>query len=168
MAKLTDNQERFVQELIKGKELCEVTSVLYKNPLDYQELLTRFGISDKQNNFVKDLSGGERQRLFIVLALIPDPKLVFLDELTTGLDARARRDVWEILSQLKKEGLSILLTSHFMDEVEALCDEILILKKGKTVFYGSVEDAKTESGKEKFEDAYLWFSDEEEAEYENN
>lgn len=161
-------QEAKYQELIKVKELCEVTSVLYKNPLDYQELLTRFGISDKQNNFVKDLSGGERQRLFIVLALIPDPKLVFLDELTTGLDARARRDVWEILSQLKKEGLSILLTSHFMDEVEALCDEILILKKGKTVFYGSVEDAKTESGKEKFEDAYLWFSDEEEAEYENN
>lgn len=161
-------QEAKYQELIKVKELCEVTSVLYKNPLDYQELLTRFGISDKQNNFVKDLSGGERQRLFIVLALIPDPKLVFLDELTTGLDARARRDVWEILSQLKKEGLSILLTSHFMDEVEALCDEILILKKGKTVFYGSVEDAKTESGKEKFEDAYLWFSNEEEAEYENN
>ncbi len=86
---------------------------------------------------------------------------MFLDELTTGLDARARRDVWKILSSLKEQGLSIVLTSHFMDEVEALCDEILILKKGKTVFYGTVDLAKKESGQEKFEDAYLWFTDEE-------
>ena len=161
-------QEAKYQELIKVKELCEVTSVLYKNPRDYRELLAKFGILEKQNNFVKDLSGGERQRLFIVLALIPDPRLVFMDELTTGLDARARRDVWKILSQLKKEGLSILLTSHFMDEVEELCDEILILQKGKTVFHGTIEEAKKESGKEKLEDAYLWFADEEETEYENN
>lgn len=161
-------QEAKYQELIKVKELCEVTSVLYKKPLDYRELLAKFGIIEKQDSYVKDLSGGERQRLFIVLALIPDPRLVFLDELTTGLDARARRDVWKILSQLKKEGLSILLTSHFMDEVEELCDEILILKKGKTVFYGTIEEAKKESTKEKFEDAYLWFADEEGTEHENN
>lgn len=160
-------QEAKYQELIKVKELCEVTAVLYKNPLDYRKLLAKFGILEKQNNFVKDLSGGERQRLFIVLALIPGPQIVFLDELTTGLDARARRDVWKILSQLKKEGLSILLTSHFMDEVEELCDEILILQKGKTVFRGTIEEAKKESGKEKFEDAYLWFADEEETEYES-
>ena len=101
------------------------------------------------------LSGGERQRLFIVLALIPNPKLVFLDELTTGLDTKARRDVWKILSELKDNGLTIFLTSHFMDEVEALCDEICILKKGKAVFYGTVEQAKKASGCEKFEDAYL-------------
>lgn len=161
-------QEAKYQELIKVKELCEVTSALYKKPLDYRELLAKFGISERQNSYVKDLSGGERQRLFIVLALIPDPRLVFLDELTTGLDARARRDVWKILHQLKKEGLSIFLTSHFMDEVEELCDEILILKKGKTVFYGTVEEAKKESGKEKFEDAYLLFTDEEETDHENN
>ena len=154
--------------MINVKELCEVTSALYKKPLDYRELLAKFGISERQNSYVKDLSGGERQRLFIVLALIPDPRLVFLDELTTGLDARARRDVWKILHQLKKEGLSIFLTSHFMDEVEELCDEILILKKGKTVFYGTVEEAKKESGKEKFEDAYLLFTDEEETDHENN
>ena len=118
-------------------------------------------IADKAGTYIKDLSGGERQRLFIVLALIPNPDLVFLDELTTGLDARARRDVWNILERLKNQGLSILLTSHFMDEVEALCDEILILKKGHTVFHGTVEEAKTESGKQNFEDAYLWYTDEE-------
>ncbi len=154
-------QDSKYQDLIKVGELCEITAALYKQPREYATLLEKFGISDKKNKFVKELSGGERQKLFIILALIPNPKLVFLDELTTGLDARARRDVWNILSSLKKQGLSIVLTSHFMDEVEALCDEILILKKGKTVFYGTVELAKKESGYEKFEDAYLWFTDEE-------
>lgn len=153
-------QEAKYQELIKVSELCENTACVYKNPNDYKELLSDFGIADKANSFVKDLSGGERQRLFIVLALLPNPEVVFLDELTTGLDARSRRDVWKILESLKKNGLSILLTSHFMDEVEALCDEILILKKGKTVFSGTVAQAKQESGKEKFEDAYLWFTEE--------
>ena len=153
-------QEAKYQELIKVSELSENTACVYKNPNDYKKLLSDFGIADKVNSFVKDLSGGERQRLFIVLALIPNPEVVFLDELTTGLDARSRRDVWKILESLKKRGLSILLTSHFMDEVEALCDEILILKKGKTVFSGTVAQAKQESGKEKFEDAYLWFTEE--------
>lgn len=153
-------QEAKYQELIKVSELCENTACVYKNPNDYKELLSDFGIADKANSFVKDLSGGERQRLFIVLALLPNPEVVFLDELTTGLDARSRRDVWKILESLKKRGLSILLTSHFMDEVEALCDQILIFKKGKTVFSGTVAQAKQESGKEKFEDAYLWFTEE--------
>ena len=154
-------QESKYQELIKVKELCEMTASVYKKPTDYEALLTEFGIADKVGTYVKDLSGGERQRLFIVLALIPDPELVFLDELTTGLDSRARRDVWYILERLKNQGLSILLTSHFMDEVEALCDEILILKKGHPVFHGTVEEARTGSGKQNFEDAYLWYTDEE-------
>ena len=124
-------------------------------------LLQKFGLGDKEKAFVKDLSGGERQRLCIVLALIPSPQLVFLDELTTGLDVRARRDVWKILEKLKADGLSILLTSHYMDEVEALCDEILILNKGKTVFHGTVEEAKQAKDCERFEDAYLLFTDNE-------
>ena len=110
---------------------------------------------------MKSLSGGERQRLFIVLALIPQPEIVFLDELTTGLDAKARRSVWKTLESLKKQGLTIFLTSHFMDEVEALCDEICILKKGIVVFRGTVEQANEQCGCEHFEDAYLKLSDEE-------
>ncbi|MGN0561510.1 MAG: ABC transporter ATP-binding protein [Candidatus Fimenecus sp.] len=149
------------QPEIKVSELCEETACLYKNPSDWKELCIQFGIGDKVNNAVKTLSGGERQRLFIVLALIPNPQLVFLDELTTGLDAKARRDVWKILSDLKSRGLTIFLTSHFMDEVEALCDEICILKQGKIVFYGTVEEAKETSGCAKFEDAYLAISGEE-------
>lgn len=156
-------QESKYQELVKVEELCEMTASVYRKPQNYESLLTDFGIADKKKTYVKELSGGERQRLFIVLALIPDPEVVFLDELTTGLDARARREVWNILMKLKKQGLSILLTSHYMDEVEALCDKILILKKGKMVFHGTVEDAKRESGKSQFEDAYLWYTDEEES-----
>lgn len=113
---------------------------------------------------VKHLSGGERQRLFIVLALIPQPELVFLDELTTGLDARARHSVWQTLESLKAQGLTIFLTSHFMDEVEALCDEICILKKGVVVFRGTAEQAKKQCGCAHFEDTYLQPSDEEAAE----
>lgn len=146
---------------IRVSELCEETACLYKNPVDPKVLCTRFGIGDKENSAVKDLSGGERQRLFIVLALIPNPKLVILDELTTGLDVSARRAVWKILLSLKAEGKTILLSSHFMDEVETLCDEICILKKGKTVFCGTVDEAKERSGCTSFEDAYLDFSGEE-------
>lgn len=149
------------QPEIRVSELCEETACLYKNPDDWKELCSRFGIVDKLNAAVKSLSGGERQRLFIVLALIPNPELVFLDELTTGLDAKARRGVWKILSDLKSKGLTILLTSHFMDEVEALCDEICIIRQGKSVFQGTVEQAKETSRCEKFEDAYLVLSGEE-------
>lgn len=154
-------QESIFQENIKVGELCEVTASLYKKTADYKKLLAEFGVGDKANTLVKELSGGQKQRLFIVLALIPNPQVVFLDELTTGLDAKARRDVWQMLSKLKADGLTIFLTSHFMDEVETLCDEICILKMGKPVFYGTVPEAINQSSCDKFEDAYLWFTDEE-------
>lgn len=150
-------QECDYQPEIKVSELCEETSCLYKNPADWKELCTQFGIGDKINNAVKSLSGGERQRLFIVLALIPNPQLVFLDELTTGLDAKARRVVWKILSDLKSKGLTILLTSHFMDEVETLCDKICILKQGKAVFYGTVEQAKKQAATQSLKTLILPF-----------
>jgi ABC-2 type transport system ATP-binding protein len=154
-------QESNYQEKITVAELCEVTGSLYKNPSDYSQLLKQFGISDKLKSQVNELSGGQKQRLFIVLALIPNPEVVFLDELTTGLDARARRDVWKCLADLKSKGLTIFLTSHFMDEVEALCDKICILKNGKTVFSGTIQEAIDSSPYDKFEDVYLWYTDEE-------
>lgn len=159
-------QEANYQDKIRVAELCETTASLYKTFLDYGALLKQFGLSDKLNNLVSELSGGQKQRLFIVLALIPNPEVIFLDELTTGLDAKARRDVWKSLSELKSKGITILLTSHFMDEVEALCDKIMILKKGQSIFYGTVQEAIATSPYEKFEDAYLWYTDEE-AENEN-
>ena len=154
-------QESNYQDKITVKELCEITEVLYKNPLDYNKLLVDFNLQDKLKNPVSELSGGEKQRLFIILALIPNPEVVFLDELTTGLDVRARRYVWKCLLDLKKQGLTIFLTSHFMDEVEVLCDKICILRSGVINFYGTVEEAVSVSPYEKFEDAYLWLADEE-------
>ena len=154
-------QEGDYEKEIKVSELCEEIASLYRKPADWRALCVQFGIGEKTGMSVKNLSGGERQRLFIVLALIPQPELVFLDELTTGLDAKARRGVWKTLETLKEHGLTIFLTSHFMDEVEALCDEICILKKGAPVFRGTVEQAKKQCGCERFEDAYLRLSDEE-------
>lgn len=160
-------QEASYQEQIRVAELCEMTASLYHKAAEPMELLKRFGIGDKQKSLVKELSGGQRQRLFIVLALIPCPEVVFLDELTTGLDAKARREVWKTLSSLKEKGLTIFLTSHFMDEVEALCDRICILKQGEIVFSGTVSEAVQGSPYDKLEDAYLWYTDEEDKTDEN-
>ena len=154
-------QEGDYQKEIRVSELCEETASLYRKSADWHVLCEQFGIGDKLGAAVKSLSGGERQRLFIVLALISQPELVFLDELTTGLDAKARRGVWKTLEHLKEQGLTIFLTSHFMDEVEALCDEICILKKGAPIFRGTVEQAKQQCGCKHFEDAYLQLSNEE-------
>jgi ABC-2 type transport system ATP-binding protein len=160
-------QESAYQERIMVRELCEVTHSLYAEPADYHKLLEQFGLADKEKCAVSELSGGQRQRLFITLALIPNPRVMFLDELTTGLDARARREVWKSLSNLKRKGLAILLTSHFMDEVEALCDHILILKSGHSVFSGTVREAIAASPCDRFEDAYLWFTGEEDTIHED-
>lgn len=154
-------QEGSFQDRITVEELCGETQCLYRSFTDYRELLPLFGLSDKAKSPVSELSGGQRQRLFIVLALIPDPQVVFLDELTTGLDTRARRDVWKCLERLKEKGLTIVLISHFMDEVEALCGRIGILREGKLIFLGTVEEAVKASPYDRLEEAYLWYTDEE-------
>ncbi len=159
-------QESNHQDKLTVEEICEVTHSFYKQPLDYKELLNKFGLLEKCKSQISELSGGQKQRLFIILALIPNPEVVFLDELTTGLDARARRDVWRRLLDLKEKGLTIFLTSHFMDEVEILCDRICILKKGTIIFKGTTKEAIAASPFENLEEAYLWYTDEEEIENE--
>lgn len=154
-------QESNYQDKVTVSELCQITGALYREPADYMKLIGQFGLAEKLKSPVSDLSGGQRQKLFIVLALIPDPKVVFLDELTTGLDTKARREVWRCLTRLKEKGLTIFLTSHFMDEVEALCDRIAILKEGQIVFSGTVAAALQSSPYKKFEDVYLWYAEEE-------
>lgn len=154
-------QESNYQDKVTVSELCEVTQSLYKETTNYTKLIEQFGLTNKLKSSVSELSGGQRQKLFIVLALIPNPKVVFLDELTTGLDTKARREVWNCLTHLKEQGLTIFLTSHFMDEVEALCDRIAILKKGQIVFTGTITEAIQSSPYEKFEDVYLWYAEEE-------
>lgn len=160
-------QEANYQDKITVEELCQETYYLYKRPADYKVLLKQFGLESKTKNMVKELSGGQKQRLFIILALISNPDVIFLDELTTGLDPKARRSVWSSLLELKKKGLTIFLTSHFMDEVEALCDRIGILKNGSLIFSGTVQEAISASPYEKLEDAYLWYTGEGELDYES-
>lgn len=146
------------QENITVQDSCRQWKSLYQQTADINELLRIFGLEDKSDQLVKTLSGGERQRLAVLLALIPRPKLVFLDELTTGLDTRARRMLWNRLLDMKQQGMAMVLTSHYMDEVEILCDEILILNKGNTVFQGTTPEALELSGTQSLEEAYLHFA----------
>jgi ABC-2 type transport system ATP-binding protein len=154
-------QQTGYQDKIRVDEICKVTAALYRDSADWEGLLSTFGLTDMKRKMVAELSGGEKQRLSVLLALIPKPEIVFLDELTTGLDAKARRDVWKYLEGLKRQGLTIMLTSHYMDEVKILCDRICILKKGKSVFMGTVPDAMDGSPYDNLEEAYLWYSGEE-------
>ena len=149
------------QNNIKVGEICQEISVLYKNPADYRELLQKFKLEQFEKAQVNKLSGGERQKLSVVLALIPKPEIVFLDELTTGLDTAARREVWKTLKELKKEGTTIFLTTHYMEEAESLCDRICLIKEGKKVIEGTVEEVVNKSPYDNLEEAYLWHMGEE-------
>ena len=150
------------QPSITVEEACIEYASLYAAPADYPRLLERFGLGTLRKSFVSKLSGGERQKLSVVLALIGDPEIVFLDELTTGLDVVARREVWRSLKQLKDLGLTIFLTTHYMEEAEALCDRVCIIKSGEKVAEGTIGEVVAASGQKNLEDAYLFFMGEEE------
>ena len=149
------------QNNIRVKEICQEISVLYKKPADYRELLCKIRLEKFENAQVNKLSGGERQKLSVVLALIPNPEIVFLDELTTGLDTAARREVWKTLKELKENGTTILLTTHYMEEAESLCDRICLIKEGKKIIEGTVEEVVKKSPYDNLEEAYLWHMGEE-------
>lgn len=149
------------QPSITVEEACIEYASLYAEPADYPQLLERFGLGALRKNFVSGLSGGERQKLSVVLALIGKPEIVFLDELTTGLDVVARREVWRTLKQLKEQGLTVFLTTHYMEEAEALCDRVYIIKSGKKVAEGTVDEVIAASGRKDLEEAYLFFMGEE-------
>ena len=150
------------QTNITVEEACMEYTSLYDAPADYHRLLEDFGLATLQKSFVSKLSGGERQKLSVVLALIGNPELVFLDELTTGLDVVARREVWRTLKQLKEQGLTIFLTTHYMEEAEALCDRVCIIRSGKKVVEGTLEEVIAASGKDNLEASYLCLMGEEE------
>ena len=150
------------QPNITVEEACIEYASLYAAPADYPRLLEQFGLGTLRKNFVSRLSGGERQKLSVVLALIGKPEIVFLDELTTGLDVVARREVWRTLKQLESQELTIFLTTHYMEEAEALCDRVCIIKSGKKVAEGTIDEVIAVSGQNDLEDAYLFFMGEEE------
>lgn len=150
------------QNSITVEEACIEYASLYDAPADYPRLLEGFGLTALRKNLVSKLSGGERQKLSVVLALIGNPEIVFLDELTTGLDVVARREVWRTLKHLKERGLTIFLTTHYMEEAEALCDRVCIIRSGKKVAEGSIDEVVAASGQRNLEEAYLFFMGEEE------
>jgi len=130
-------QEAQLQKRIKVREAVGLWASLYRNPVDGDRLIEQLGLSDKRNAWFMTLSGGQKQRLFIALALINDPELVFLDELTTGLDPQARRAIWDLVRGIRQRGKTVFLTTHLMEEAERLCDRVAILDHGRIIDIGS-------------------------------
>ena len=130
-------QEAQLQKRIKVHEAVALWASLYRSPLDGDRLLDQLGLSEKRHAWFMTLSGGQKQRLFIALALINDPELVFLDELTTGLDPQARRTIWDLVRGIRQRGKTVLLTTHLMEEAEKLCDRVAILDHGRIVDIGA-------------------------------
>jgi ABC-2 type transport system ATP-binding protein len=130
-------QEAQLQKRIKVREAVGLWASLYPKPVDGDRLLEQLGLSDKRNAWFMTLSGGQKQRLFIALALINDPELVFLDELTTGLDPQARRAIWDLVRGIRDRGKTVLLTTHLMEEAERLCDRVAIIDHGRIVDIGT-------------------------------
>ena len=126
-------QEAQLQKRIKVWEAVHLWASLYPTPVDGHHLLEQLGLGDKRNAWFMTLSGGQKQRLFIVLALINDPELVFLDELTTGLDPQARRAIWELVRGIRERGKTVFLTTHLMEEAERLCDRVAIIERGRII-----------------------------------
>jgi len=127
-------------DLLTVYENIDYFARMYSKHIDIDRLITELGLKDKRNALFKDLSGGLKQRVGIAIALVNDPDIVFLDEPTTGLDPRSRRDVWEAIKSLKSRGKTIFLTTHYMDEAYHLADRICVIHKGNLVAEGSPED----------------------------
>jgi ABC-2 type transport system ATP-binding protein len=124
-------QESELQAKITVREALELYSAFYPSPLDWRPLAERLGLTAKLTTRFARLSGGQKQRLFIALALVGNPRAVVLDELTTGLDPRARRDTWELIEDIRANGVTVLLVTHFMEEAQRLCDRIAVIDKGR-------------------------------------
>ena len=127
-------QQAQLQKRIKVWEAVHLWASLYKKPIgDSDRLLEQLGLAEKRNAWFMTLSGGQKQRLFIALALVNDPDVVFLDELTTGLDPQARRAIWELVRSIRARGKTVFLTTHLMEEAERLCDRVAIIEHGRII-----------------------------------
>ena len=130
-------QEAEYPSKIRVEEQCRLFAGFYERPADWNLLLTQMGLDEKRKCPIHKLSGGEKQRLSILLSLIGRPKLLVLDELTTGLDPEVRQNMWLSFENIRKGGVAIIMVSHYLDEVEALADKILYLEKGRQQFFGT-------------------------------
>ncbi len=124
-------QEGSMPAKIRVAEALELFASFYRHPAEAEDLMSLLGLSAKRHEYVKQLSGGLKQRLSIGLALIGNPAIAVLDELTTGLDPQARRDTWELIEGVRDRGVTVLLVTHFMDEAERLCDRVMLVDHGR-------------------------------------
>lgn len=130
-------QSTALQDYITVRETLEMFSKLYPRHADLNELIDRCNLTEYLDQDNRELSGGQRQRLLLAIALVNDPDILFLDEPTTGLDPQARRNFWDLINDIKAEGKTIVLTTHYMDEAYMLCDEIAIMDHGKIIAQGT-------------------------------
>jgi len=130
-------QQAQLQKRIKVWEAVDLWAALYEHAVNGDALLDRLGLTEKRNAWFMTLSGGQKQRLFIALALIHDPEVVLLDELTTGLDPQARRAIWDMVRGIRDRGKTVLLTTHLMEEAERLCDRVAIIERGRVIDIGT-------------------------------
>ncbi|MEU4261564.1 ABC transporter ATP-binding protein [Streptomyces argenteolus] len=130
-------QESELQPKLTVGEALRLYSALYPHPADWRSLAERLGLDSHLDRRFGKLSGGQKQRLFIALALIGNPRVVVLDELTTGLDPRARRDTWRLIEEIRAGGVTVLLVTHFMEEAQRLCDRVAVIDKGRVVALGT-------------------------------
>ncbi len=133
-------QEATLPPRIKTWEVMDLFASFYRQSADWRPLLEQLGLAEKYKAPFAELSGGQKQRLFIALALVNDPTLVFLDELTTGLDPQARRAMWDLVGDIRKQGKTIFLTTHYMEEAERLCDRVAIIDHGQIVALDTPEE----------------------------
>jgi ABC-2 type transport system ATP-binding protein len=126
-------QESALPDRIKVWEALDLFSSLTQSKIDWQVLMEQWGLKEKRQSSFSSLSGGQRQRLFVALALVTEPKVVFLDEMTTGLDPAARHIAWDLIQSIRDRGSTVMLVTHFMDEAEKICDRVAIINNGKII-----------------------------------
>lgn len=130
-------QQTALPDFLRTREALELFARLYQNTLPMEELIEACSLEGYLDQFANRLSGGQRQRLLLAIALINDPDIIFLDEPTTGLDPQARRNFWTLIERIKARGKTIILTTHYMDEAELLCDELAIMDRGQIIASGT-------------------------------
>ncbi len=133
-------QETRLSEKLTVRETIELFASFYREPRSSEEVLAQLELTEKSDSWVGKLSGGQRQRLAVATALVCNPKILFLDEPTTGLDPQSRRQLWDIIRQFQRNGGTVLLTTHYMDEAERLCDRLAIVDHGQIIAEGSPAD----------------------------
>ncbi|MFI5059060.1 MAG: ATP-binding cassette domain-containing protein [Candidatus Acidiferrales bacterium] len=139
-------QSTSLPDKLRVMEALRLFASFYKRRRDPEELLKRFGLEEKRNTFYNQLSGGQKQRLALAMALVNEPRLLFLDEPTAGLDPQVRREIYDIIEELRRDKKTIVMTTHYIEEAERLCDRVAIVDHGKVIALGTPRELKARSG----------------------